>query len=271
MSAKVHPTAIVHPSAKLADGVEIGPYVVIGEGVELGAGTFVGPHTIIEHATLGKDNRITGQAAIGTPGQDLGYKGEPTRLIMGDRNVVREGVTLNRGTAATGRTIIGSDCFFMSCSHVAHDCVVGDKAIFANGGTLGGHCTVGDRAFISAWIGVHQHVRIGTLVMLAGGAMAVQDIAPYCVAQGDRAVLRGLNLVGMRRAGFSREAITAVKRAYKTLFFSGLALDEAIKRARTETNLPEPLVLIDFAATSKRGLARPALAREGEEQEAVSA
>lgn len=271
MTAKIHPTAVVHPSARLGDGVEVGPYVVIGEAVELGDGTYVGPHTVIEHATLGKQNRITSQASIGTPAQDLSYKGEPTRLIMGDRNVVREGVTLNRGTKATGKTVIGSDCFFMSCSHVAHDCVVGDKVIFANGGTLGGHCTVGDRAFISAWIGIHQHVRIGALAMLAGGAMVVQDVVPYATAQGDRAQLRGLNLVGMRRAGFSREAVAAVKRTYKTLFLSGLPLEEAMKRARAETNSPEALAMVEFAGSSKRGLIRPALAFQGEEQEAVSA
>jgi UDP-N-acetylglucosamine acyltransferase len=272
MSAKIHPSAVVHPSAKLADGVEIGPLVFIGEAVEIGAGTVVGPHTIIEHATLGKENRISGQAAIGTPPQDLGYKGEPTRLIMGDRNWVREGCTFNRGTTATGKTVIGNDGMFMTLAHVAHDCRVGNNVIFANGATLGGHCSVGDRAFISAFVAVHQHCRIGAGVMIGGGAMVTQDIVPYSMSQGDRCRLRGLNLIGMRRAGIPRDAISQIKKAYQLVFLSGLKQDEAVRQAREGVQAPQAVEFVEFIASAgKRGVAHAFKAHAGEAQEAVEA
>ena len=268
MAAKIHPAAVVHPSAKLGEGVEIAAFAFIGENVELGEGTYIGPHSIVEHAVLGKANRVIGQAAIGTPPQDFSYKGEPTRVFMGDRNIVRESVTINRGTKASGKTVIGSDCMFMAYAHVAHDCVIGSHVIMANSATLAGHCQVGDRAFLSGLVALHQFVRVGTCAILSGGGMLNLDLTPYCVGQGDRAVLRGLNLVGMRRAGLSREAISAVKAAYKTLFLSSLPLKEALAQVRS-SQLPEVLHMADFIEGSKRGVARPASLAAAEKEEAV--
>lgn len=257
MSAKVHPTAVVHSSAQLEEGVEIGPYAVIGEETALGPGTTVGAHAIVEFAVLGAHNRVFPGAFVGTAPQDLKYAGEKTRLVMGDRNTVRECVTLNRGTNATGETRIGSGCLFMAYSHVAHDCRIGDGVILANGTALAGHIEIGDRAVISGLVGMHQFIRVGTLAMVGGGSMVALDILPYCVAQGDRAVLRGINLLGLKRAGLDLKAATAVKTAYKTLFFAGLSLEAALEEIKMGGTTPEVRTMLQFIETSKRGIARP--------------
>ena len=256
MSVKIHPSAIIHSSAVLEDGVEIGPYAIVGEGVTIGNNTYVGPHTIIEYAKIGKNNHITASAFVGTPPQDLKYHGEKTQIILGDNNVIREGVSLHRGSS-TGVTIIGSNCMFMAYSHVAHDCRIGNRVIVANYGGIAGHVEIGDGAFLSALMGIHQFVRIGSLAMIAGGSVVVLDVPPFCTAQGDRARLVGLNLVGLRRSNMTRETIKDIKRTYKTLYASGLRLEEAIEKLQSEQLSSEARLMVDFFSNSKRGVARP--------------
>ena len=257
MPVKIHPTAIVHASAQIDADVEIAPYVVIGESVKLGAGTYVGPHSVIEFSEIGKNNRFTGHAFIGLPPQDYSYHGEATRLVMGDANIVREAVSLHRGSTATGVTTIGSGCMFMANSHVGHDCHIGSSVIMVNSSAAAGHVHIEDKAVISGLVGIHQFTRIGSLVMLGGGAMANQDILPYCIAQGDRARPVALNLVGLKRNGVSRESIKSIKHVFKTLFFGGLLLKEAIARLKTGRLSPEALHMIEFCEGSRRGVARP--------------
>lgn len=255
----IHPTAIVHPGARVDESVEIGPYTIIGEHVTIGAGTTVGPHAVIEGWTeIGRDNRIFQFASVGAVPQDLKYHGEKATLKIGDRNTVREFVTMHLGTEdGGGETVVGSDCLFMAYSHVAHDCRVGDHVILANGATLAGHVTVEDHAIIGGLSAVHQFTRIGCHVMLAGGSIAVQDVAPYTIAQGDRAKTVGLNLVGLKRRGFSREAIGAIKQAYKTFFRSGAGAEEALTRIDADgEGYPEVKYFSDFIRGSERGIAR---------------
>lgn len=255
----IHATAIVHPGAKIADGVEIGPYAVIGEHVSLGEGTTVGPHAVIEGWTeIGRDNRIFQFASVGAAPQDLKFHGEKSFLRIGDRNMVREFVTLHRGTESGGGvTVIGSDNLFMAYSHVAHDCVVGNRVILANGATLAGHVQVDDFAILGGLSAVHQFTRVGAHVMVSGGSMVAQDIPPYTIAQGDRAKTVGLNLVGLKRRGFSEEAMRSIKQAYKIIFRSGLRQEEALQKIAAEVVAgPELAVFVDFIKNSQRGVAR---------------
>ncbi|HPZ09003.1 MAG TPA: acyl-ACP--UDP-N-acetylglucosamine O-acyltransferase [Candidatus Eremiobacteraeota bacterium] len=254
---KIHPTAIVHPSTELDNGVEIGPYTIIGEDVKIGGNTFIGPHCIIEFSEIGKSNNITGGAFIGTTPQDLKYHGEKTRLILGDNNIIREGVSIHRGTNATGITLIGNNCMFMAYSHVGHDCRIGNGVIMANTAELAGHVEIGDNAVLSAFTGIHQFARIGTYAMIGAGAMVSMDIPPFCTAQGDRAKLVGLNLIGIKRAGMTDETIQSIKKAYKILFHSRLRLEEALGRLKSSPLSPEVQILLDFCMTSTRGIARP--------------
>lgn len=255
----IHATAIVHPDAKIAPGVEIGPYAVIGEHVSLGEGTTVGPHAVIEGWTeIGRDNRIFQFASVGAAPQDLKYHGEKSYLRIGDRNMVREFVTLHRGTeSGGGETIIGNDNLFMAYSHVAHDCIVGNRVILANGATLAGHVQVDDFAILGGLSAVHQFTRVGAHVMVSGGSMVAQDIPPYTIAQGDRAKTVGLNLVGLKRRGFSEESLRAIKKAYKIIFRSGLRQEEALQKIAEELSSgPELDLFVDFIKNSQRGVAR---------------
>ncbi|MCX5785570.1 MAG: acyl-ACP--UDP-N-acetylglucosamine O-acyltransferase [Elusimicrobia bacterium] len=257
MPTKIHPTAVIHPKAQIDKDVEIGPYTVIGDDTRIGSGTYVGPHCIIEFSTIGKNNQFTGAAYVGMPPQDYSYHGEHTRFTMGDSNIIREGVSLHRGSHATNLTSMGSGCMLMANSHVGHDCRLGDNIIMVNSAAAAGHVHIGDRALISGLVGIHQFTRIGKFAMLSGGAMANQDIIPYVIAQGDRAKPVGLNLVGMRRNGISRESIKSIKHVFKTLFFGGLLLKDAIARLRGEKLPPEAALILDFCESSKRGIARP--------------
>ena len=265
----IHPTAVIDPSAQIDPTVEIAPYAVIGQDVIIGAGCKIGAHATVERVHMGKENRLHPGCFVGTPPQDIKYAGEPTRLIMGDKNTVRECVTLNRGTVATGETRIGNGCLFMAYSHVAHDCRVGNGVILVNSVPLAGHVSVGDFSVLGGSSAVHQFVRIGRLVMLSGGSMVGKDIPPFCTAQGDRAVLRGLNSIGLRRAGVSRQAISAIKDAYKTLFMSRMRLEEAVASLRASSPCAEVLEMLDFVAASKRGVTRPAAGATAEEEAAV--
>lgn len=255
----IHSTAIIHETAQIDASVEIGPYAVVGEGVTIGAGTKVGPHAVIDAWTeIGKNNTIFQFASVGAPPQDLKFAGEQTWLRMGDNNHVREFATLHRGTAGGGgETIIGSNCLFMAYAHVAHDCRVGDNVVLANAATLAGHVEVGDYAFFGGLCAIHQFARIGQNAMIAGGAMVAQDVAPYTMAHGNRADLVGLNLTGLKRRGFSREAIGAIKQAYRLVFRSGLKFEEAVPKVAEEcADLPEVKTFMDFLLNSKRGFTR---------------
>ncbi|KAF0127712.1 MAG: UDP-N-acetylglucosamine acyltransferase [Elusimicrobia bacterium] len=257
MATKIHPTAVIDAKALIGENVEIGPYTVIGPDVQIGDNTRIGPHCIFEFCTVGRDNLFTGAAYVGMPPQDWGYKGEHTRFTMGDRNVIRENVSLHRGSHATHLTSMGSGCMLMANSHLGHDCRVGDNVIMVNSSAAAGHVQIGDRALISGLAGIHQFTRVGRFAMISGGGMASQDIIPYVTAQGDRARPVALNLVGMKRNGYTREQIKAVKHVFKTLFFRGLLLKDAVAQLRGESLPPEAALILDFVESSKRGIARP--------------
>jgi UDP-N-acetylglucosamine acyltransferase len=255
----VHPTAIVHPEAKLHPSVEVGPYAVIGPRVKIGAGTVVGPHAVIENdTTIGEKNRIFSHAVVGALPQDLKYAGEQTRLVIGDENMIREFATLHIGTQGGGGvTRIGNKNLFMSYSHVAHDCVVGNGNVLANSVALAGHVEITDFVILGGLSAVHQFTRIGKHAFIAGGSMVAMDVPPYCTAQGDRAELAGLNTVGLSRHGYTDDQIGRIKDAYRILFRSKLGLNEAVSRLKAEhgghTEIDH---LLEFVASSKRGLTR---------------
>ena len=256
---RVHPTAVVDGAAELEPGVRVGPYAVIGRHVQLGRDTWIGPHAVVTgRTTLGAGCRVFPFASVGAIPQDLKYRGEPSRLEMGEGNVVREFVSINPGTAAGGMvTRVGNGCLFMVSSHVAHDCSVGNNVILANGVALGGHVHLDDHAIIGGLAGVHQHVRVGESALCAAGAMVSMDVPPFCTVAGDRARLHGLNLVGLRRRGFADPTISALKRAYRLLFTSQRGRRQALGRAREALgHVAEVGRLLDFVAASRRGVCR---------------
>jgi len=252
----IHKTAIVHKQAKLADDIEVGPYCVIGDEVTIGAGTKIGPHCIINGITkIGKANKFYGASSIGSDPQDLKYKGEKTVLEMGDNNIVREYVTLNRGTDASGKTIIGNNNLFMAYSHVAHDCIVGNNCVLANVGTLGGHVELEDNVIIGGMVGVHQFCKIGKLAIIGGCSKPTQDIIPYSKSDGRPLKIFGINSIGLQRAGADKASISALKKAFKILFREGLGVPNALKKIESEvTDCAEIKHLIEFIKKSKRGI-----------------
>ena len=263
----IHPTAIIHPQARLDASVQVGPYAVIEAGVELGADCVVGPHVYLTGTVqAGKDNHFHAGSVIGDLPQDLKYKGAPTRVTIGDHNVFREHVTVNRATTAGDATEVGSHNFLMAGAHVAHNCVVGSHVIMANGATLGGHVTVGDRAFLSGFCLVHQFCRVGTLAIMQGGSAISQDLPPFTVARGDNGIC-GLNVVGLRRAGFSAAERLELKQVYHALFRGGKSFREALAAAREKFSSPGAKVLLEFVAAAKRGVcADCGVARGGQEE-----
>ncbi len=255
----IHPTAIIHPGARLGEGVEIGAYSIIGEHVEIGNNTWVGPHVVISgHTKIGCDNRIFQFNSIGDIPQDKKYAGEPTCLEIGDRNTIREFCTFNLGTVQdAGVTRVGNDNWFMAYAHVAHDCQVGNRTIFANSAQLAGHVHVGDWAILGGFTGVHQFCRIGAHAMTGACSLVTQDVPPYVMASGNPVAPHGINTEGLKRRGFSPESLTALKRAYRALYRSGLSLDEARVKLEEETKThPEVQPILDFLAVSKRGIIR---------------
>jgi UDP-N-acetylglucosamine acyltransferase len=252
----IHPTAIISPKAQLDSTVEVGPYSVIDAHVSIGPGCRVGPHVYLTgHTTIGTNNRFHAGCVIGDAPQDVKYKDEPTRLVIGSGNLFREGATVHRSAKAEEATVIGSNNFLMVNSHVGHNVSLGDHVIVANGALLAGHAQVADRVFISGNCLVHQFVRIGTLAIMQGGSAISQDLPPYTVARGDNAIC-GLNVVGLRRAEISAEERLELKRLYHKLFRSGQNLSQSILQARSEfTGLPAR-AMIDFIASSKRGVLR---------------
>ncbi len=255
----IHRTAIVSPQATLASDVEVGPYSIIGAGVEIGPGCIVGPHVVIKGPTrIGTGNHFYQFASIGDAPQDLKYKGEPTRLEIGDRNVFRESCTINRGTAHDhGVTRIGNDNLFMAYTHVAHDCVVGNKCVFANCATLGGHVHVGDWVILAGFSGVHQFCKVGQHAFLANNAAVTRDVPPYVMAVGQPARPHSINTNGLKRRGFTAQQIQNIRHAYKVLYRSKLKLAEATRQleelALTQSEI-QPFV--EFLEASRRSLVR---------------
>jgi UDP-N-acetylglucosamine acyltransferase len=269
MSSNIHPTAVVDKGAKIDPSAKIGPYAIIGPDVVIGAGCEIGPHAVVEHCHMGKDNKLHAGCFVGVAPQDLKYAGEATLLVMGDKNVVRECVTLNRGTAAHGETKIGSNCLFMAYSHVGHDCTLGNGVILVNSVALAGHVTIGDFTVVGGLAAIHQFQTIGKFCMIGGGSMINKDLPDFCTCQGYPAALRGLNTLGMRRAGVSRESMGQVKDAYKTLFLSGLRLEEALAQLKASNPGPEVAGMVSFIERSKRGVMRPAVGAAAEEEAGV--
>jgi UDP-N-acetylglucosamine acyltransferase len=255
----IHPTAVVHSAARLGDGVTVGPYSVIGEHAEIGAGTRIAAHVVITgHTRIGRDNRIYQFNSIGEEPQDMKYAGEPTRLEIGDRNTIREFCTLNCGTVQDGGvTRLGSDNWIMAYSHIAHDCQVGNHVIFANNSQIAGHVHVGDYAILGGMTGVHQFVHIGAHSITAGATLLLQDLPPYVMAAGNPAKPHGINAEGLKRRGFTADAIAAVKRAYKTLYRSGLTLAAAQDELKAQSaQVPELAALVEFLTSANRGIVR---------------
>ena len=264
----VHPSAIISKGAQLGVGVSVGPFCLVGANVVLGDGTRLHSHVVVEgHTVLGRRNEIFPFASVGHAPQDLKYRGEPTRLVVGDDNRIRESVTLQPGTVQDrGETTIGSKNLFMAYTHVAHDCVVGDENVFANGMQLAGHVVIGCQTVIGALAGVHQFCAIGDLAMVAAGAMVANDVPPFVLVQGDRAEARGLNVVGLRRRGYQPAEVSALKSAYKTLLAGGLAtVAEALEQCRLAgllNSIPAQL-FASFVENSKRGVVRPSVSFGG--------
>ncbi len=253
--SNIHPTAIIDPSAQIDPSTVIGPYTIIGKDVVIGKNNHIGPYCVIENTTMGDDNELIASSFIGVKPQDLSYKDEPTRVTMGNGNKIRECVTIHRSTKLDIPTSIGNNCLLMANAHIAHDCHLGNNIIIANSTGVAGHVVVEDRVVMSGMVGIHQFVRVGTMAMLSGGAMLPLDIPPYCIAQGERARLVGLNLVGLRRGGVSREAIMEIKRAYKLMFRSGKRLQDAMAELEAAHPCKEVQHMIDFCRASKRGVA----------------
>ena len=256
----IHSTAIIHSGARLGAGVSVGPYSIIGEHVEIGDNTRIGPHVVISgHTRIGCDNRIFQFSSIGEIPQDKKYAGEPARLEIGDRNTIREDCTLNLGTVQdAGVTRVGDDNWIMAYVHIAHDCQVGNKTIFANNAQLAGHVHVGDWAIFGGYTGVHQFCRVGAHTMTAVGTVILQDVPPYVMAAGNSATPYGINAEGLKRRGFSPDALMVLKRAYRTLYKSGLTLDEAKAKLEEDAKMhpAEIQPILDFLAVSKRGIIR---------------
>ncbi len=259
MGIDIHASAVVSPKAKIADGVTVGPFSIIGGQVELGRETVIGSHVVIDgNTTIGEKNRIYPFVSVGLPPQDIGYQGEDTRVIIGDENIIREFVTINRATTKQDRvTKIGNNNYLMAYAHIAHDCTLGNSIIMSNAATLGGHIEIGDHAIIGGLVAIHQFVRIGPYAFIGGKSATVKDIPPFMIASGDRVKLYGLNHTGLKREGFSNEVINDLKRAYKIIWRDHHLLNEALERVRREIpNFKELQMLLDFLASSKRGVVR---------------
>jgi UDP-N-acetylglucosamine acyltransferase len=253
---EVHPTALIDPSAELAPGVVVGPYSIVGPGVRVGARTRIGSHVLIERdTTVGEECTVHQGAVLGTDPQDLKYMGEPTVLVVGDRTVIREYATLNRGTIASGVTRVGSDCMLMAYTHVAHDCHLGNHVILSNAVNMAGHVTIGDWAIVGGLTPIHQFVRIGAHAFVGGATRVAKDVPPYVKAAGSPMELYGLNSVGLQRRGIPEEVRRELKRAYRLFFASNHNVAQALARAREELRaLPEVEVFLSFFESSERGV-----------------
>ncbi len=261
--ARIHASALVDPAAELDDNVDIGAYTVVGPGVRIGAGTSVGHHVVLDGlTTIGRDNRIAHFVSLGGPPQDKKYANEPTRLEIGDRNVIREFCTFNTGTVQDGGvTRLGNDNWMMAYTHLAHDCQVGDHTIFANNAQIAGHVVVGDWVILGAYTAVHQFVQIGAHAMTGMGTILLQDVPPFVMASGNGAAPHGINSEGLKRRGFTPAEISAIRAAYKTLYKSGAtlaqAIDSIVAQATADVSVaPHLQRLVAFLKSSTRGIVR---------------
>jgi UDP-N-acetylglucosamine acyltransferase len=256
---EVHPAAVVSSRAELAEGVKIGPYSIIGDHVRIGRDTTLESHVVIDgHTEIGERNRIYPFVSIGSPPQDVGYKGEETRVVIGNGNLIKEFVTINRATTKQDwSTIVGDDNYLMAYAHIAHDCRLGNSIIMSNVATLGGHTVIGDHAILGGLVAVHQFVRIGSFAFVGGKSGVDRDVPPFMIVAGERAKLYGLNRRGLARYGFSQEAIDGLKQAYRILWRENRSFVEGIRRVRQEIPaFPELEVLLGFFEGSKRGILR---------------
>jgi UDP-N-acetylglucosamine acyltransferase len=272
-SVSIHPTAIVHPNAQLDSDVVVGPFCTVGANVKIGRGTKLISHVVLDgHTSLGEFNEIFPFASVGAVPQDLKYKGEPTLLIIGDRNKIRECATLQPGTVqGGGKTVVGNNNLFMAYTHVAHDCIVGNDNIFANSVQLSGHVEIHNGVVVGGISGIHQFCRIGDMAMIAAGSIVVQDVPNFCVAQGDRATLRGMNVIGMRRRGLTATDLSVLKSLYKQFFLSPLpTVAETMEACRQQGLLDNAhaLRMAEFISSAHRGVVRPA---EGGNHDDISA
>ncbi|MBF0232442.1 MAG: acyl-ACP--UDP-N-acetylglucosamine O-acyltransferase [Desulfamplus sp.] len=255
----IHPTAIIDPSAEIDSNVSIGPYAIIKEDVYIGSGTHIGPYTTIDqYVTIGQDCQIFQYASIGAAPQDLKYHGEKTYLKIGRGTIIREFVTINRGTEfGGGYTELGEENYLMAYTHIAHDCKTGKQVILANNSTLGGHIELGDNVTVGGLVAIHQFVKIGDFAYIGGKSAVVKDIPPYVIAAGDRATLHGLNNVGLNRHNFSKNTIASLKKAYRIVFRIGLTVKQASERVRAEVEqIPEVINFMEFIEKSTRGITR---------------
>ena len=255
----IHKSAVVSSKAEIGSGIEIGPYCIIGDNVTIGDNTVIGAHVVIDGNTqIGERNTISPFASIGGPPQDIGYQGEDTRVIIGNDNVIREYVTINRATTKQERkTIIGDFNYIMAYAHIAHDCVLGNRIIMSNVATLAGHITIGDHAVLGGLVAVHQFVRIGAYAFLGGKSAVVKDIPPFMLTAGPTAKLYGINRKGLSRMGFSQETIDGLKKAYRIIWRENKRQSKALEQVRKEVKpSPELELLLDFFKCSKRGILR---------------
>ena len=256
LETRVHPSAIVDSDVELGAGVEVGPWSIIGPNVQVGDGTRIGAHVLVaKDTTVGADCQLHQGAVLGTDPQDLKYRGEDTVLVVGDRTVIREYATLNRGTANLERTVVGDDCLLMAYSHIAHDCQIGNNVVISNAVNMGGHVFIEDWAIVGGLTAIHQFVRIGAHAFVGGASRTSQDVPPYTRAAGSPCKLYGLNSVGLDRRGFSSEVRQALKNAYRTVFQSSIPLSQALEEAEAEAaDFPEVRHFLSFVRTSERGV-----------------
>ncbi len=253
--ATIHPTAVVHPKAELAEDVEVGPYSIIGPNVVIDSGTVLGAHVIVEgHTFIGKNNLIYHGAVLGAPPQDRKFKDETTYLRIGDGNLIREYVTIHRASGEHEETRVGDDCFLMAYVHIGHNCQLGKGVVIANSVGISGHCVIGDGANIGGMSGIHQFTRIGRLAMVAGMARVVRDVPPFMIVEGHPAEVRGVNVVGLRRAGIPEAHRNVLRTACRLMFMADLNLTQAIERIRAELpTIPELEHLIEFMEQTRQG------------------
>lgn len=265
--SNIHPTAIIHPTAQIDPSTIVGPYTIIGEDVQIGKNNHIGPYCVIENTTMGDNNELIASCFIGVKPQDLSYKDEHTRVVMGNGNKIRECVTIHRSTFVDKPTTLGNNNLLMANSHLAHDVQMGNNCIIANSTGIAGHVIIEDRVVMSGMVGVHQFSRVGTMAMISGGAMVPVDVPPYCIAQGERARLVGLNIVGLRRSGMERSAMFEIKRAFKLMFRSGKRLEEAMAELEAAPHCKEVQHMIDFCRASQRGIMAAKKSMRGSDDE----
>ncbi len=256
---QIHPTAVVSKKAKLADDIRVGPYTVIGDKATIGAGTKVGSHCVIEgNTSIGCACEIFTGAVIGSPPQDLKYKGEEVYLEIGDENIIREYCTFNPATEEGAKTVIGNNNLFMAYAHVAHDCIVGNNCVIANNGTLAGYVAIEDKVVIGGLVAIHQFVKVGRLSIIGGCSKVVQDIPPFSTCDGHPARVYGLNLIGLRRNNIAKDSIEQLGRAFKILFNSGSTVKHSLEKIEKEIQQTREIsYLVNFIKSSERGIAHP--------------